>query len=109
MARHLTVEERDRIAQLKNQGANQKEIARALQRSPSTISRELQRNGSENEYFAAQAQHRAASRRRERPLRRKMDDLMIAILTEAKRRGIKFDSGGMPLPSKQALSGGVDQ
>ena len=74
MACHLTMEERDRIAQLKHQGANQQAIARALQRSPSTISRELQRNGSENEYFAAQAQHRAASRRRERPLMRKMDD-----------------------------------
>ena len=28
MARHLTMEERDRIAQLKHQGASQKEIAR---------------------------------------------------------------------------------
>ena len=37
MARHLTMEERDRIAQLKHQGASQKEIAQALQRSPSTI------------------------------------------------------------------------
>ncbi len=74
MARQLTMEERDRIAQLKLQGAKQKEIARALRRSPSTISRELQRNGSGNEYFAAQAQHRAARRRRERPLMRKMDD-----------------------------------
>jgi IS30 family transposase len=74
MASHLTMQERDRIAQLKNQGANQKEIARALRRSPSTISRELQRNGSGSEYFAAQAQHRAVTRRRERYLMRKMDD-----------------------------------
>ena len=74
MAHHLTMEERDRIAQLKHQGANQQEIARALQRSPSTICRELQRNGLGNEYSAAQAQHRAASRRRERPVMRKMDD-----------------------------------
>lgn len=77
MARHLTMEERDQIAQLKHQGANQQEIARALQRSPSTISRELRRNGSGNEYFAAQAQHRASSRRRERPLVRKMDDSQL--------------------------------
>ncbi|MGI9427200.1 MAG: IS30 family transposase [Bythopirellula sp.] len=74
MARHVTMEERDRIAQLKHQGVSQQEIARALQRSPSTISRELRRNGSGNEYFAAQAQHRAVRRRRERPLMRKMDD-----------------------------------
>ena len=72
MARHLTMEERDRIAQLKHQGASQKEIARALQRSPSTICRELQRNGLGNEYLAAQAQHRATCRRRERALVRKM-------------------------------------
>ena len=77
MARQLTIEERDRMAQLKHQGANQQEIARALQRSPSTISRELRRNGSGNEYLAAQAQHRATCRRRERPLTRKMDDPLI--------------------------------
>lgn len=74
MARHLTMEERDRIAQLKQQGASQTEIAQALRRSPSTICRELQRNGTGNEYLAAQAQHRATSRRRERPLARRMDD-----------------------------------
>ena len=52
MPHHLTVEERDRIAQLRHQGADQKEIARALNRSPSTISRELRRNGTGGEYFA---------------------------------------------------------
>ncbi len=35
--------------------------------------------------------------------RRKMDELMIMMFKEAKRRGIKFDSSGMPMPSKQAL------
>ena len=43
MASHLTTEERDRIVQLRHRGANQKEIARALTRSPATISRELRR------------------------------------------------------------------
>ncbi len=74
MARHLTMEERDQMVQLIHQGANQKEIAQALQRSPSTICRELQRNGSGKEYLAAQAQHQATCRRQERPLARKMDD-----------------------------------
>ena len=73
MARHRTMQERDRVAQLKHQGASQKEIAQALRRSPSTICRELQRNGSGKEYLAAQAQYRATRRRRERPLARKMD------------------------------------
>jgi transposase, IS30 family len=74
MPGHLTPEERDRIAQLRNQQADQKEIARALGRSPSTISRELRRNGTGKDYFALQAQRAAERRRRERPLDRKMDN-----------------------------------
>lgn len=73
MARHLTLAERDWIVQLRNRGAEQKEIARALGRSPSTVSRELRRNGTAGEYHAAQAQQRAERRRRERPFVRKMD------------------------------------
>ncbi len=74
MAHHLTLEERDRIAQLRHQGADQKEIAEAVGRCPSTISRELHRNCTAGEYYAAQAQREAERRRRERPLVRKMDD-----------------------------------
>ena len=44
MPNHLTVEERDHLAHLRNAKFNQKEIARALGRSASTVSRELQRN-----------------------------------------------------------------
>ncbi len=50
MAGHLTLEERDRIAQLRHQHANRKEIAHALGRSPATIGREQlrpQRHGRE--------------------------------------------------------------
>src|SRR3974377_1158611 len=74
MANHLTPEERDRIAQLQYQGADQKEIARAVGRSPATISRELRRNGTQGGYYAAQAQRESERRRRERPLVRKMDE-----------------------------------
>ena len=73
MASHLTIEERDRIVQLRHRGADQKEIARALTRSPATISRELRRNRTEDDYYAAGAQQRAERRRRERPITRKMD------------------------------------
>jgi IS30 family transposase len=72
MAGHLTLEERDRIAQLRHQQADQNEIAQALGRCPSTISRELRRNGTGNEYYAGQAQRNAERRRRERRLVRKM-------------------------------------
>lgn len=73
MACHLTTQERDRIAQLQQQSCQQREIAKALKRSPSTISRELQRNGAADSYHAAQAQARAQRRRSGRPLVRKMD------------------------------------
>ncbi len=85
MASHLTMEERDRIAQLRYRGANQKEIARALKRSPATISRELRRNRTVDEYYAAQAQQRARRRRRERPITRKMDNPEI---NQAVRYGV---------------------
>ena len=74
MANHLTMEERDRIAQLRHQGMDQEAIARAVGRCPSTISRELRRNRVGDEYYAAQAQRAAEQRRRERSLVRKMDD-----------------------------------
>lgn len=77
MPSHLTVEERDSIAQLWHEGASQEEIARAVGRCPSTISRELRRNRTGEEYHAAQAQRESGRRRRERPLVRKMDDPQI--------------------------------
>lgn len=77
MAGHLTAEERDRIAQLRFQGTSQKEIAAALARDPATISRELRRNRTGEEYHAAQAQQHAQNRRRDRPLARRMDDPQI--------------------------------
>jgi len=42
--KHLSKEERDRLAVLKGQGCSIREIATHLNRSPSTISRELRRN-----------------------------------------------------------------
>jgi transposase, IS30 family len=85
MAHHLTLEDRDRIAQLQHLGADQKEIAQALGRSPATISRELRRNRTDGEYYAAQAQRQAQRRRGQRPLRRKMDD---PDLNQAVRAGL---------------------
>jgi transposase, IS30 family len=83
MCSHLTVEERDRIVYLRHQGANQKEIATAMGRCPSTISRELRRNCSGGGYHAAQAQRESERRRRERPIERKMDDPEINCVVRA--------------------------
>jgi len=74
MSKQLTVEERDRLAQLWYHGATQMEVAMALGRSPATISRELHRNRTGDGYYAAQAQRMAERRRRDRPVVRKMDD-----------------------------------
>ena len=74
MAGHLTLEERDRIAQLWRRGFDQKQIAEDVGRSPATISRELRRNRSGDDYCAGCAQQQAERRRRKRPLVRKMDD-----------------------------------
>jgi IS30 family transposase len=74
MHKHLTLEERDRLAQLRGQGFNQKEIAVKLNRSRSTIARELARNRTGEHYFSGQAHQAARQRRRDRPLNRKMDD-----------------------------------
>lgn len=88
MAKHLTLEERDRIAQMRYQGADQQEIAQAMRRCPSTISRELRRNRTQEEYYAAQAQQQAERRRRERPLQRKLDDPQI---NETVRAGLAHE------------------
>lgn len=85
MASHLTMEERDRIAQLVHRGVEQEEIAKILNRDPATISRELRRNCTGDEYFAALAQRQAERRRRERPLARRMEDPNI---NEAVRQGL---------------------
>ena len=88
MPGHLTLEERDLIAQLRHRGANQKEIATALVRDKGTISRELRRNGTGEEYLAGQAQRESDRRRRDRPIVRKMDDPTI---NQAVRSGLAHE------------------
>ncbi len=69
----LTIQEREVISQMHYSKCSQAEIARRLGRSRSTISRELRRNRSGSGYEAVAAQRKAARRRRERPVMRKMD------------------------------------
>lgn len=64
---HLSLEERERIALLRFNGASLAELARELGRDKSTLSRELHRNGTGGMYLAYQAQTRAERRRREAP------------------------------------------
>lgn len=62
---HLTIEERACIFQYKNMGMSIRSIARALNRNPSTISRELRRNksGRKFPYHAVSAQRKYNKRR----------------------------------------------
>jgi len=73
MASQLTMEERERISQMRHAGAVPARIARALGRHRTTISRELRRNGQPTGYTAVAAHEQALRRRRQRPLVRKMD------------------------------------
>lgn len=65
--KHLTAFERDEIANMLSSGYSQKEISEKLNRHPSTISREIRRNGSQinnTRYRANRAQLRAEERKR---------------------------------------------
>lgn len=78
MSGHLTLEEREVVAEWHAAGASQRAIARELGRNPSTISRELRRNRSRTGYYPARADRKAQQRRRERPLVRKMERVEVS-------------------------------
>jgi len=72
---HLTFDERVRICLLVTEGYRQNEIASRLNRSASTISRELQRNrDSSGLYRACEANRKAADRRRSATITPKLED-----------------------------------
>lgn len=61
---HFTLEERCTVAQLQQAGQSIRQIAAALDRSPSSVSRELKRNsGTQVGYKPSYAQEQAAARR----------------------------------------------
>lgn len=63
MAPQLTMQEREILSQMRYAGESQAAIARRLDRHPSTVSRELNRNSTHKGYFAVVAQGRARVRR----------------------------------------------
>ena len=81
--RYLSVEERLRIADLKLTGESIRSIASHLKRSPSTISRELRRNGGRGRYGPHVAQRRA-ERRRSRPKSFKLDRAELREIVQSK-------------------------
>lgn len=66
-SRYLSIQERERIADLHQAGAGVRAIARQLGRSPGTISKELHRNRTPNGAYGPHQAHRGAAIRRLRP------------------------------------------
>ena len=61
---HLTIEERCELARLRTEGHSVRQIAAGLDRSPSTVARELRRNGSKTQgYRPSYAQQQTRARR----------------------------------------------
>lgn len=73
MARHLSMDERKRISELREADYSPEEMAEVLGRHRTTIARELERNRLGCLYCPQIAQQKAEERRRQRPLVRKMD------------------------------------
>jgi IS30 family transposase len=60
---HLSLEDRCTIARLQAEGRSIRQIAAAVDRSPSTITRELKRNGTKAVYKPGYAQEQSKARR----------------------------------------------
>nr|WP_206750454.1 IS30 family transposase [Cryobacterium sinapicolor] len=65
--RYLSLVDREKIRDLSATGASIRFIAQTMLRAPSTISRELRRNGTDTGTYEPYAAHRAAAERRPRP------------------------------------------
>jgi len=84
----LTPRERDRISLWLAQGMTQAEVARRLDRHPSTISRELKRNSHNGEYLPSLAQEHYRQRRKVCHPHLKMADLhRQAVVFDGLERG----------------------
>ncbi|SFO61704.1 Helix-turn-helix domain-containing protein [Geodermatophilus obscurus] len=90
-ARYLSLEERLQIADLHLAGASMRAIAARLGRAPSTISRELRRNGpvpaagrAMRARYAPYAAHRRAGLRARRPKPFELEDARLALAVQDK-------------------------
>jgi transposase, IS30 family len=90
-ARYLSLEERLQIADLQLAGASMRAIATQLGRAPSTISRELRRNGpvpaagrARRARYAPYAAHKRAGLRARRPKLFKLEDARLALAVQDK-------------------------
>jgi IS30 family transposase len=82
--RYLSVDERIRIADLKMTGESVRSIASHLKRSPSTISRELRRNGARGRRYGPHLAQKRAEQRRRRPKQFKLDRPELRDIVQSK-------------------------
>ena len=80
--RQLSIEERCEIARLRAEGAAIRQIAAALDRAPSTVARELRRNGSRTGGYRPVYAHEQARARRWSGARLERDDELRACVLE---------------------------
>lgn len=79
----LTSEEREEISRRLSTGLSIRRIAMDLKRSPSTISREVKRNGGHGRYRAVEAERRAERRaRRRKPCRLAQNKTLRALVAD---------------------------
>lgn len=84
---HLTAEERDRLSNLRADGASLRAISRALGRAASTISREIRRNALESGAYRPQVADGAYMLRRQRRARLETDAKLAAYVTDRLTEG----------------------
>ena len=86
--RHLSAEERDRIAGMYARHEGVSAIAAAIGRNKSTVSREIARNGRDGRYGAIAAQSRSDARREACRPRKRLSD--PALAAEVRRRIVVY-------------------
>src|ERR1700747_102232 len=85
---HLSLEERCQIARLHEDGQSIRQIAAALDRPPSTISRELKRNGGTQVGYKPSYAHEQAKGRRWTGSRLNRDDELRGFVLDRLERGV---------------------
>ena len=103
--RYLSFDERERIVLLRAQGKGVREVARAIKRSPSTISRELRRNaatrGGTFEYRATTAQWHADRAARRPKLARLVMNTKLRQYVQDRLAGVVMTPSGAEVPGPQ--------
>lgn len=80
--KHLTINERAKIEVLQNQGYSLRKIANILNRSVSTISREIKRNSKENFYYAESAENNYHLRKKNCGRKSKLTNSLADIIVK---------------------------